>query len=80
MKKVQAEKPEVKKESPANDITQPLKKEPQPVEFYFDEAGIKTINDYLALTNQSEANGILDYKGAFHKMVELMRTNLKKRE
>jgi hypothetical protein len=72
------EKAQEKKVKPVVDITKPQPK-PQPVEFYFDEAGIKTINDYLALTNQSEANGILDYKGAFHKMVELVRTNLKKR-
>ena len=70
------------KGTPVEDITKPIEKpieKPQLVEFYFDEPGIKTINDYLALTNQSEANGILDYKGAFHKMVDLVRTNLKKR-
>jgi hypothetical protein len=67
-----------KAEKEVVDITKPAA--PAPVEFYFDEPGIKAINDYLALTNQSEANGILDYKGAFHKMVELVRTNLKKRE
>lgn len=72
---------EVKKETPVKEMPKPkMDVEPGAVraaEFYFTPQGVEEINNYLALANQAEVNGILEYRSAFHKMVELVRGNLK---
>lgn len=72
---------EVKKETPVKEMPKPKMdveaETMRATEFYFTPQGVEEINNYLALANQAEVNGILEYRSAFHKMVELVRGNLK---
>jgi hypothetical protein len=45
--------------------------------FVFTAEGFKAVNDFLVLAGESEKQGILDYKAAFHTLVARVREGIK---
>jgi hypothetical protein len=45
--------------------------------FVFTPEGFQEVNNFLALAGESEKQGILDYKAAFHTLVAKVRGSIK---
>lgn len=54
-----------------------VKSEERQPRFYIEKENLDKLNSYLAIAGQSEAQGFLEYKSAFHKFVQMVQESLK---
>ena len=64
---IQEQEEKVEKEKPAK----------AELSFTITSEGVQEINNFLVLVDAAVKNGIIDYRGAYNKLVNLMQTSIK---